>query len=244
LLAGRLRLDYYESRCQEYIFYVVTTVKYIAANTSNETTSHTQLSVVRGAQANDAGAWEALVRAYSRRIYRWCRLKGLQAADSANVVQEVLQSIAVKIGDFRRDHEGHSFRAWIRRITENKIHDHFRRENRQLAHASGGTDAYVLLSNHAGADDQAMELVTSTSVRDHERYSTACNQVRDEISERDWRLFWRIVVDGQPAGEAAAECGISANAARLVKMRVLRRFRQLLTEQSNASSKISDPCSS
>lgn len=217
------------------VYFVVTTVKYVGANTSNETTSHTQLSVVRGAQANDAGAWEALVRAYSRRIYRWCRIDGLQTADAANVVQEVLQSVAHNIGDFRRDRAGDSFRAWLRRITQNKVHDHFRRENRQLAHASGGTDAYELLASLPDIAVEPIETANLTGSREQERYAEVRNQVRNEFSDRDWRLFWRMVVDGQPPSEAAAEYGISANAARLVKMRVSRRFRQLVAARRSDS---------
>jgi RNA polymerase sigma-70 factor, ECF subfamily len=220
------------------VLYVVTTVKYVGANTSNETTSHTQLSVVRGAQANDATAWEALVRVYSRRIYRWCRMDGLQPADSANVVQEVLQSVAHNIGDFHRDRAGDSFRAWLRRITENKVHDHFRRENRQLARASGGTDAYKILTNQPAADAVPIEIANPNGPPGKSLYTEIRNQVRNEFSERDWRLFWRIVVDGQPPSEAAVEQGISANAARLVKMRVLRRFRQLVAEHRSASGQL------
>jgi RNA polymerase sigma-70 factor (ECF subfamily) len=217
------------------VLYVVTTVKYVGADSSSETTSQTQLSVVRGAQANDASAWEALVRAYSRRIYRWCRMDGLQPADSANVVQEVLQSVAHNIGDFRRDRAGDSFRAWLRRITENKVHDHFRRENRQLARASGGTDAYEALANQPDTVDERMEIANPNSGHEQTLYEEVRSQIRNEFSERDWRLFWRIVVDGQPPVEAAAEHGISANAARLVKMRVLRRFRQLVAEHGSQS---------
>ena len=214
---------------------VVATVNCVDDNLSDETTSHTQLSVVLRAQANEADAWEGLVRAYSRRIYRWCRLDGLQAADSANVVQEVLHSIALKIGDFHRDRAGDSFRAWIRRITENKVRDHFRRENRQLARASGGTDAYQLLANHRDTKVDLLEFANSLGRHEQELYTAVCKQVRNEFSERDWRLFWRVVVDGQPAGEAGAECGISANTVRLVKMRVLRRLRQLVTERDGVS---------
>jgi RNA polymerase sigma-70 factor (ECF subfamily) len=220
------------------VLYVVTTVKYVGADSSNETTSQTQLSVVRGAQANDAAAWETLVRAYSRRIYRWCRMDGLQPADSANVVQEVLQSVAHNIGDFRRDRAGDSFRGWLRRITENKVHDHFRRENRQIARASGGTDAYRLLANQPGTDDERLEVANPNSAHKQSLYDEIRSQVRNEFSERDWRLFWRIVVDGQPPSEAAAEHGISANAARLVKMRVLRRFRQLVAEHRSVTGQI------
>jgi RNA polymerase sigma-70 factor (ECF subfamily) len=172
-----------------------------------------------------------LVRTYSRRIYRWCRLDGLQAADAANVVQEVFHSIALNLADFRRDRSGDSFRAWIRCITKNKVRDHFRREKRQPAHAAGGTDAYRLLASYPEAGG-GTEIETPLRSTGRELFSTLCSQVRNEFSERDWRLFWRVVVDGQPAGEAGAEYGITANTVRLVKMRVLRRFRQLVSGHS------------
>jgi RNA polymerase sigma-70 factor (ECF subfamily) len=217
------------------ILLILSTVKCASDNPSNDTTSHTQLSVVLGAQANNASAWEALVRTYSRRVYRWCRLDGLQAADAANVAQEVLQSVALRIGDFRRDRAGDSFRAWLRRITQNKIHDHFRRERRQLARASGGTDAHLRLANHADAGSELPSVVNSHASQEQQLYSEVCSQIRSEFSERDWRLFWRVVADGQPAAEAGAEYGVSANTVRLVKMRVLRRFRLLIAERRGVS---------
>jgi hypothetical protein len=75
-----------------------------------------------------------------------------------------------------------------------------------------------------------MEIANPKVGCQQELYAEVCSQIRNEFSERDWRLFWRTVVDGQPSSEAASEHGISANAARLVKMRVLRRIRQLVAE--------------
>jgi RNA polymerase sigma-70 factor (ECF subfamily) len=230
MLAALEKLDYHKQRFRRNALCIGAAVAYVDDKFSSETTSHTQLSVVRRAQANDADAWEALVRTYSRRVYRWCRLDGLQPADAANVVQEVFQSVALKLGDFHRDREGDSFRAWLRRITQNKIHDHFRRQKREVAAASGGTDAYHLLTSHPDKNEAVFANANHNDADSQEPYSDICKRVRDEFSERDWRLFWRIVVDGQPAAEAGAECGISANAARLIKMRVLRRCRQLVAE--------------
>jgi len=58
--------------------------------------------------------------------------------------------------------------------------------------------------------------------------------VRANISQRDWKLFWRIAVDGQSAADAARELGITANAARLVKMRVLKRLKNGLADQPDS----------
>jgi RNA polymerase sigma-70 factor, ECF subfamily len=210
----------------------------IPSNSADESTSCTHTSVVRGAQADDADAWAMLVRVYSRRVYRWCRIAGLQPANSANVVQDVFRAVARKIGDFRRDRDGDTFRGWLRRITDNKIRDHHRAQSRELAHACGGTDAYRELVNYP--DGSSLPTDICDNINATESASTLaqalCTQIRNEFSERDWRIFWRIVIDGQSAAEAAEHFGITANAARLVKMRVLRRCRGLVAQKSGSES--------
>jgi RNA polymerase sigma-70 factor, ECF subfamily len=205
-------------------------MKRVDASLAEETASRTHWSVVHRAQADDAEAWEQLVRAYSRRIYRWCRMDGLQAADAANLVQEVLRSVASGLAEFRHDRAGDTFRGWLRRITQNKIRDHFRRERRQPAHAAGGTDAYEQLANLPDAEASASWVESRLAATNAPQLDPAIvAQVRNEFSARDWQLFWRVVVDGQSAGEAGAEVCVSANAVRLVKMRILRRFRELVS---------------
>ena len=62
----------------------------------------------------------------------------------------------------------------------------------------------------------------------NQTFQDVIKRVRSNVSERDWKLFWRIAVDGQSAADAAKEVGITANAARLVKMRILKRLRKQL----------------
>jgi RNA polymerase sigma-70 factor, ECF subfamily len=211
-------------------------VTHFLSNPADETTSRTHTSVVRGAQADDAEAWTTLVRVYSRRVYRWCRIASLQPADSANVVQDVFRAVARKIGDFRRDRDGDTFRGWLRRITDNKIRDHHRAKRRELAHACGGTDAYRELVNCPEGSSLPSDIRddVNAAASGSALARALCTQIRNEFSERDWQIFWRIVIDGQSASEAAEDFGVSANAARLVKMRVLRRCRQLLATRSRS----------
>lgn len=65
-----------------------------------------------------------------------------------------------------------------------------------------------------------------------ERLGKAIDLIRHEVSTRNWRIFWRIVVDGQPAVDVAEEFSVTANAVRLVKMRVLRRLRDCLEDKN------------
>ena len=201
--------------------------------------SVTSTDLLRQAKANSQTAWQQLVTRYSRRIYRWCRRSGLQPTDAADVTQEVLHAVARKLGDFHRDRPGDTFRGWLRRITNNKVNDHYRKQNKTADKASGGVNQVEFL---ATPQEQLGTWNTSLVASDvsivssfkNQRIQTVIKRVRSNISERDWKLFWRIAVDGQPAADAAKELGITANAARLVKMRVLKRLKNGLADQSDS----------
>ena len=201
--------------------------------------SVTSTDLLLQAKANCQTAWQQLVTRYSRRIYRWCRQARLQPTDAADVTQEVLHAVARKLGDFRRDRPGDTFRGWLRRITNNKVNDHFRKQNKTADKASGGVNQVDFL---ADPQEPLGTWNTSLVASDVSIVSSFQNQhiqqvikgVRANISDRDWKLFWRIAVDGQSAADAAKELGITANAARLVKMRVLKRLKNGLAEQPDS----------
>lgn len=209
-------------------------------NLSESEPSATSTELLRQAQANNQGAWEQLVSLYSRRMYRWCRRAGLQPADAGNVVQEALQAVARKLGDFRRDRPGDTFRGWLRRITDNKIRDHFRQQGRSLDAATGGTDGYQNLLNLTNKPNQTADVEPDQPTWDTSIASALSPQtknvhdqiqrIRNDVSERDWKFFWRVVVDGQSAADVGREFGVTANTVRLVKMRMLRRLRRGLND--------------
>ncbi len=196
------------------------------------THSHTSTSLIRGAKANDPEAWRRLVNTYGRRIYRWCRRSGLQPADASNVVQEVLRSVARNLSEFHHDQDGDTFRGWIRRITQNKTKDFYRKQKTNVGNAIGGTDAHRKLAL------QEDPFVSSPMGNESPAEQTAkgpfapgfIEQLQMEFSHRDWQIFWRVVVGGQCTQDVADEFEISANAVRLVKMRVLRRLRELVPQ--------------
>jgi RNA polymerase sigma-70 factor (ECF subfamily) len=51
--------------------------------------------------------------------------------------------------------------------------------------------------------------------------------VRPEFAETTWQAFWRSVIDEQDTAIIAGELGISANAVRVAKCKMLRRLRQV-----------------
>ena len=189
--------------------------------------SKTSSTLIRNAKAQNPEAWRDLVQTYSRRIYRWCRRAGLQPADAGNVVQEVLRSVARKLPDFRHEHASDSFRGWLKRITSNKITDHFRAEGKQPAQPRGGTDAHRRLLHVPAVEVHEPTWATTQSRRTTSTQLDPVKlaEIRKKVSERDWKMFWRVVVDGQSAVEVGEEFSVTANTVRIVKMRVLRKLK-------------------
>ncbi|MBY0522583.1 MAG: sigma-70 family RNA polymerase sigma factor [Gemmataceae bacterium] len=198
-----------------------------SGNAEQPTMAHaTSLSLLVRAQGRDAKAWERLVDLYAPLVHHWCRRCGLSADDTADVFQEVFRSVAEHLGGFRKVRPGDTFRGWLRTITRNKVHDHFRRREGH-APAVGGTDAQLRLLAVPDAaildddDPSETDLVTRQLHR-------ALADIRGEFEERTWRAFWGVQVDNRGSDEVATELSMTPAAVRKAKYRVLRRLREEL----------------
>ena len=90
---------------------------------AEQSVSKTLLERVR---ADDQGAWTRLADFCAPLVYTWCRRFGVPAEDAADLLQDVLLTVHCKLGTFRRDRPGDTFRGWLWTVTRNKIHDFFR----------------------------------------------------------------------------------------------------------------------
>src|SRR5262245_6177723 len=113
--------------------------------------SATSRSLLARVQANESDAWERLVNLYAPLVLHWCRCGGLQHHDVADVCQEVFRSVVASVGGFHKERERDTFRGWLRRITQNKLRDHFRRLGRE-ARGVGGSSARERLAQLPGPD--------------------------------------------------------------------------------------------
>lgn len=181
-------------------------------------------SLLKGVQVHDSEAWQRLSQLFGPDIYSWARTAGLQPSDASDVLQEVFRSVATKVGEFRRNGPDDSFRGWLWTITRNKIRDHFR-SAAALDRGEGGTDAWRKLESIAessDADDSSSAVFPAKRRVSHR----ALELIRNEFEEQTWKAFWKVVVEGVPAVEVAADLGTTAGAVRQAKYRVLRRLRQ------------------
>jgi RNA polymerase sigma-70 factor (ECF subfamily) len=151
----------------------------------------------------------------------------LQPDDASDVVQDVFRAVARKLVDFHHDQRGDTFRGWLYRITQNKLRDFFA-GRREPGRGTGGSDAQrrlLELPDAAQGTDTGGEPLAGSRLRD-----ALLERVRNEFSERDWLVFWRVMMDGQTSKEAGEQFQMSSNAVRLVKMRILRRIRDVFAE--------------
>jgi RNA polymerase sigma-70 factor (ECF subfamily) len=144
--------------------------------------------------------------------------------DAADVLQDVFQAVYVAIGGFRRDRPGDSFRGWLWTITRSKIQDVHRARAKQPG-APGGTAAQQRLLEVPEVEppcEAAGDRSASTWLFE------GLEPIRAEFEDRTWQAFWRAVVHGEPTAQIAADLGMTVNAVRKAKCRVLHRLREEL----------------
>src|SRR5687768_14573032 len=85
---------------------------------------HTRPSLlIRIRDARDTIAWSEFIEIYAPLIHAYARTRGLQDADAADVIQEVLQAVSNHAERFNYEPSRGSFRGWLFRITLNKLRD-------------------------------------------------------------------------------------------------------------------------
>jgi RNA polymerase sigma-70 factor (ECF subfamily) len=155
-------------------------------------------------------------------IYGFARKRGLQDADAADLMQEVLRSVAGAVGRLDYDPRRGTFRGWLYTVTRNKVHNFLAARNRQVR-GSGDSSAQDLLEEQAAQDDSDVTLWD----QEYERrlFDWAAERVRGEFQDATWQAFWRTAVDGQAAREAGEALGMSVGAVYVAKSRVLARLK-------------------
>ncbi len=189
---------------------------------SGDSTSSSLLDRVKG---HEEDAWRRLVELYTPMIYGWCRRYQLGPEDAADTVQEVFQAVHTSLDGFRKHQPGDTFRGWLWTITRNRILNRFRADKKQ-PHARGGTDAQGCLLALPEAAPGPADAPPPTAADASRLLQQNLEPVRAQFEERTWQAFWRTVIREEPTASVADDLGITVNAVRKAKCRVLRRLRE------------------
>ena len=179
----------------------------------------------------DAEAWAEFARLYGPVVYGFARKRGLQDADAADLVQDVLRSVARNAHRINYDPKRGTFRGWLYTVTRNKVYN-FLSANKNRPKAGGDSGAHERLDNVPGKPDEAE---AEWELEYQRRLSAkAMDRIRHEFQPNTWQAFWGTAVEGRAAGEVGTELKMSSGAVYVAKSRVLARLRdevqQLMAE--------------
>lgn len=177
--------------------------------------------LVRLRDGGDAGAWQEFVHLYAPVIYGFARRRGLQDADAADLMQEVLRSVSSAAQRLDYDPARGSFRGWLFTVTRNKVYNFLDSRSRRVQ-GSGDSRVQQRLEQHADGK------LSADWEADYQRTlaAQAMERVKDEFQAATWQAFLQTAVQGRTPAEVAGRVGLSVGAIYVAKSRVIARLRQ------------------
>ena len=171
----------------------------------------------------DAQAWTAFVRLYGPVVYGFARKRGLQDADAADLMQEVMKSVARNAEKLNYDPERGTFRGWLYTVTRNKIYN-FLSAQKNRTRAVGDSANHDRLE---ALPDRADNEAEADWDREYQRRMSAraMERVKGEFQANTWQAFVGTAVEGRPAAEVGGELHMTPGAVYVAKSRVLARLR-------------------
>jgi RNA polymerase sigma-70 factor (ECF subfamily) len=157
-------------------------------------------------------------------VYVWCLQAGFQAADAADVVQDIFRTVLVSIDRLRHGGPGDSFRGWLRMVTRSRVRDALRRNGRQ-AGGEGGSEAQNRLLGVA-------EALSESSTQEEDEFDRrvlmrrATDLTLARCGEVTRQAFIRVVVGEEAVEDVARDLGLTPNAVYVAKSRILRKIRE------------------
>jgi RNA polymerase sigma-70 factor (ECF subfamily) len=156
-------------------------------------------------------------------------MEGVIPEDAAEIAQEVLVSVFLKLEGFEKKEPEDTFRGWLRSLTQSRVRDFWRRANRRPPRARGGADFHIQWERRP-SDESSASLESW-----HHDLVKATERVKRRCKEQTWKIFSHFVIEGFTAQETATAFGVSVPQVYLIRARVLRRLRRHLENQPPSS---------
>lgn len=186
--------------------------------------------LIRIRDGSNAVAWREFMQLYGPVVYGFARKRGLQDADAADLMQDVLRSVSTSIGRLDYDPRQGSFRGWLFTITRNKVFS-FLSARKSRPQGTGDSAVNQLLGNHPDQNDGS-----DLWDREYERRlaALAMDRVKPEFQDSTWQAFWLTAVEGLSASEAGNRTDLSVGAVYVAKSRVLARLKSEVEQMQRA----------
>lgn len=177
--------------------------------------------LVRIRDLKNQRAWDEFVEIYTPLVYGYCRRRGLQDADAADVSQEVMRAVALAIRKFEYDRQRGRFREWLFTVIRSKLQN-FLANRLKHPQGTGESEMHQFLEAQPAPEEEA----NWDKEYDHRLFRWAAGQIRGEFTNSTWQAFWQTAIEERPGKEVAARAGLSVGAVYIARSRVLARLKE------------------
>ena len=178
--------------------------------------------LVKRCLAGENSAWEALLKAYTRRIYNLCYRFTGRPAEAEDLTQEIFIKIFQTLRSY--DAAQGTFSTWLNRVARNHLVDHYRRTKKDRATSSLEDE----LGTIEDKPSRGVEPVAQVESRERkELLQKALNRLSPDMREA---VILRDLLDldydeiGQVLGIPEGTVKSRINRGRLELARVLKRM--------------------
>lgn len=175
----------------------------------------------------DGESWREFFDSYWRLIYNTARQAGLSDAESQDIVQETIISVAKRIEGFKYDPKVCSFKTWMLNLTRWRIINQLKRRQRQTERhvelpASDDTDQAAAITDPASV---CLDAIWKTEW-ERSLLAAAAERVKRQVSPEQFQLFDLYCIEGWPVKKVAQTLGVSATQVYLAKHRIGRLMKK------------------
>ena len=177
--------------------------------------------VERLADWGDQLRWQEFFDTYSKLIYSAARKSGLTDAESQEVVQETVITVAKSIDKLKYDPAIGSFKGWLLQITRWRIADQFRKREPGNARRAPLSDDRATATIERVPDSRSVDLdaVWETQWKEN-LFAAAIARVKKQIEPKQFQIFDCYVRKEWPAQKVAARLGVNIGQVYLTRHRV------------------------
>ena len=167
-----------------------------------------------------AAAWDEFYRVYDGLMRRFAIARGLVGSDVDVCLQAVWMEVASRLGSFERPPSQAGLRSWLYMLVRSKAGDLLRRRRRRPAES-------LDVAREAGHEPADRESDPSRLMeQDWERalLETLLEELREEITEINWRLLRMRCLEGREVPDVAAELGLTSEQVWYRQRRLMRKL--------------------
>jgi RNA polymerase sigma-70 factor (ECF subfamily) len=170
---------------------------------------------------DDRKRWQEFFDTYWKLIYSAARKSGLTDAESQEVVQETIITVAKKIDTLKYDPAIGSFKGWLLQITRWRIADQFRKRGPASAKFLQATDDRLTATIERIPDSRAVDLDDVWEKEWQKNlFEAALTRIKKKVDPKQFQIFDCYVRKEWPAQKVAEQLRVNIGQVYLARHRI------------------------